>query len=166
MIIDHLPVVSLSKSSRFEFFSLLIESQTLSRGTNAFPSFSVRQGNSKLIKTVKLFTLTAISAVISGLPVWKVHHLNHSLDDMKSVLSRCSSLHAHNNIWSLKYPCFFHQPNPRADHCIRLNSTNWYHIAPWNLSLFITAHRKRLHQLLYPSYYQANTCRIFCLVIR
>ena len=98
MIIDHLPVVSLSKSSRFEFFSLLIESQTLSRGTNAFPSFSVRQGNSKLIKTVKLYVYTyryqrcylrAASLKSSSL---------ESLDDMKSVLSRCSSLHAHNNI--------------------------------------------------------------------
>ena len=67
MIIDHLSLVSLSKSSRLEFYSFLIDSKTLSRETNAFLSFSVRQGK---LKTVKLFTLTAvISAVISGLPV-------------------------------------------------------------------------------------------------
>lgn len=144
MIIDHLSLVSLSKSSRFEFCSFLIDSKTLSRETNAFLSFSVRQGK---LKTVKLFTLTAISAVISGLPVWKPHHLNHSII-WSRLWSRCSNLHAHNNIWSLKYRYCFHHPNPRADHCISLYNRN--HIAPWNLSLFITQHRKRVISTLVP----------------
>ena len=139
MIIDHLSLVSLSKSSPFEFYSFLIDSKKLSRETNAFLSFSVRQG--------KLFTLTAISAVISGLPVWKPHHLSHSI--IWSLLwNLCPNLHAHNNIWSLKYPYCFHQPNPRADHCISLYNRN--HIAPWNLSLFITEHRKSVTSALVP----------------
>ena len=152
MIIDHLSLVSLSKSSPFEFYSFLIDSKTLSRETNAFLSFSVRQG--------KLFTLTAISAVISGLPVWKPHHLSHSI--IWSLLSSlCPNLHAHNNIWSLKYPYCFHQPNPRADHCISLYNRN--HIAPWNLSLFITEHRKSVTSTLVTI---KQTGAGYCLVIR
>lgn len=152
MIIDHLSLVSLSKSSPFEFYSFLIDSKTLSRETNAFLSFSVRQG--------KLFTLTAISAVISGLPVWKPHHLSHSI--IWSLLwSLCPNLHAHNNIWSLKYPYCFHQPNPRADHCISLYNRN--HIAPWNLSLFITEHRKSVTSTLVTI---KQTVAGYCLVIR
>lgn len=152
MIIDHLSLVSLSKSSPFEFYSFLIDSKTLSRETNAFLSFSVRQG--------KLFTLTAISAVISGLPVWKPHHLSHSI--IWSLLwSLCPNLHAHNNIWSLKYPYCFHQPNPRADHCISLYNRN--HIAPWNLSLFITEHRKSVTSTLVTI---KQTGAGYCLVIR
>lgn len=152
MIIDHLSLVSLSKSSPFEFYSFLIDSKTLSRETNAFLSFSERQG--------KLFTLTAISAVISGLPVWKPHHLSHSI--IWSLLwSLCPNLHAHNNIWSLKYPYCFHQPNPRADHCISLYNRN--HIAPWNLSLFITEHRKSVTSTLVTI---KQTVAGYCLVIR
>lgn len=151
MIIDHLSLVSLSKSSRFEFYSFLIDSKTLSRETNAFLSFSVRQG--------KLFTLTAISAVISGLPVWKPHHLSHSI--IWSLLwSFCPNLHAHNNIWSLKYPSCFHQPNPRADHCISLYNRN--HIAPWNLSLFI----KKCYINSCTQVTIKQTVAGYCLVIR
>lgn len=155
MIIEHLSLVSLSKSSRFEFCSFLIDSKTLSRETNAFLSFSVRQAK---LKTVKLFTLTAISAVISGLPVWKPHHLNHSI-----IWSLCSNLHAHNNIWSLKYPYCFHQPNPRADHCISLYNRN--HIAPWNLSLFTTEQCKRVTPTLVPKLLSSKQAG-YCLVIR
>lgn len=151
MIIDHLSLVSLSKSSRFEFYSFLIDSKTLSRETNAFLSFSVRQG--------KLSTLTAISAVISGLPVWKPHHLSHSI--IWSLLwSFCPNLHAHNNIWSLKYPSCFHQPNPRADHCISLYNRN--HIAPWNLSLFI----KKCYINSCTQVTIKQTVAGYCLVIR
>lgn len=151
MIIDHLSLVSLSKSSRFEFYSFLIDSKTLSRETTAFLSFSVRQG--------KLFTLTAISAVISGLPVWKPHHLSHSI--IWSLLwSFCPNLHAHNNIWSLKYPSYFHQPNPRADHCISLYNRN--HIAPWNLSLFI----KKCYINSCTQVTIKQTVAGYCLVIR
>lgn len=151
MIIDHLSLVSLSKSSRFEFYSFLIDSKTLSRETIAFLSFSVRQG--------KLFTLTAISAVISGLPVWKPHHLSHSI--IWSLLwSFCPNLHAHNNIWSLKYPSYFHQPNPRADHCISLYNRN--HIAPWNLSLFI----KKCYINSCTQVTIKQTVAGYCLVIR
>lgn len=152
MIIDHLSLVSLSKSSRFDFYSFLIDSKTVSRETNAFLSFSVRQG--------KLFTLTAISAVISGLPVWKPHHLSHSII-WSLWWSLCPNLHAHNNIWSLKYPYCFHQPNPRADHCISLYNRN--HIAPWNLSLFITEHRKSVTSTLVTI---KQTVAGYCLVIR
>lgn len=151
MIIDHLSLVSLSKSSRFEFYSFLIDSKTLSRETNAFLSFSVRQG--------KLFTLTAISAVISGLPVWKPHHLSHSI--IWSLLwNLCPNLYAHNNIWSLKYPSYFHQPNPRADHCISLYNRN--HIAPWNLSLFI----KKCYINSCTQVTIKQTVAGYCLVIR
>lgn len=151
MIIDHLSLVSLSKSSRFEFYSFYIDSKTLSRETTAFLSFSVRQG--------KLSTLTAISAVISGLPVWKPHHLSHSI--IWSLLwSFCPNLHAHNNIWSLKYPSYFHQPNPRADHCISLYNRN--HIAPWNLSLFI----KKCYINSCTQVTIKQTVAGYCLVIR
>lgn len=128
-----------------------IDSKTLSRETNAFLYFSVRQG--------KLFTLTAISAVISGLPVWKPHHLSHSI--IWSLLwSLCPNLHAHNNIWSLKYPSCFHQPNPRADHCISLYNRN--HIAPWNLSLFI----KKCYINSCTQVTIKQTVAGYCLVIR
>ena len=113
-----------------------------------------------LYDKVNCFTLTAISAVISGLPVWKPHHLSHSI--IWSLLwSLCPNLHAHNNIWSLKYPYCFHQPNPRADHCISLYNRN--HIAPWNLSLFITEHRKSVTSTLVTI---KQTGAGYCLVIR
>ena len=81
MIIDHLSLVSLSKSSPFEFYSFLIDSKKLSRETNAFLSFSVRQGKLFYTYRYQRCYLRAASLKTSSL---------ESLDHMKSFMKSLS----------------------------------------------------------------------------